>query len=361
MNKRFLVSFLIIGILVYIVPVSAIKIDCLWQCTNRTQPNDDDTLWDYTDAICNEAFTTAQNELGPTVPRGERRYAGQEFRGTWLGTGWSAWWHNALDYCVDRGLWRNATRNGAWPGQLTFGGANVVTFEVGAPPDLDIEELEFDGCNAGRVCIRGRAFAGVTWTMNSPFIYFEGMPDGVYDVQIHSESESFETDPQFNRDNGWNVSVSNGQYAVDSEKIDHLFYELETPTLTLSRSGKNFEGADALLDYLEDSDFFDRLGFSEIEKENSLNYVESNLPNKSHYFLTVLDRESIEDISNITVSDSSGMQLEVLRKYFAIYPSRVQVPARGDLVFPIIAPAQGPLVKEYGEIIVKPDMHVFWK
>ena len=334
--------------------VSAEKIACPWKCTfNDTA--EEDNLWDYTEGICIDAFT--DGTIGPEIPKGQPAYGGQEWNGLLLGTDWSGWWHNILNYCVERGHWANAMRNGAWPGAFQYGPGNIATFQIASGgPDIVSEDLELDGCNEGSVCIKGRSLQTVTRTMNSPFLYFNDLPDGAYSVRIKSDSKSFNTDPDFNAKNGWDITINN-------EQREHLFYELETLGVTLSMNGKSFKGDDALFDYLENKDFFTKLGFTETEKQNSLEYIRDNLPSKPYYYLTILDENSIESVSGLEIRDNNESLIEVVRRYFAIYPTRIPVEPNGDLSFPLYTPSSSliPYVKDYGEIIFKPDMQVFWR
>ena len=128
-------------------------------------------------------------------------------------------------------------------------------------------------------------------------------------------------------------------------------------------NGKSFKGDDALFDYLENKDFFTKLGFTETEKQNSLEYIRDNLPSKPYYYLTILDENSIESVSGLEIRDNNESLIEVVRRYFAIYPTRIPVEPNGDLSFPLYTPSSSliPYVKDYGEIIVKPDMQVFWR
>ena len=325
------------------------NIECPWNC--RSGANDS---WDHSIEIC-EAFGT------PPLPPGGcgahcRSLNGLEFTIDWTGA-----WYNMVNFCRMHGIWTNILLRGQeFPGTLIYGGGNDISFQVGGI-ELELEELELDGCNEGRVCFRQKPGAEFTLAFNSPFIYFEGVDDGSYQVRIDSHSIDYATDPSFNAQDGWDVEVRNKRLGVGDKDVDHLFYELETPRVTLSRNGKNFESREALVNYLENSDFFDRLGLDQKQKQNSLGYVLENLIDKPYYYLTVLDTESVEELSQLSVTDSSGEPVETLRKYFTVYPSFVPVETTGGLVFPEIEQSDDPLVKEYGELIVKPHVTVFWK
>jgi hypothetical protein len=128
--------------------------------------------------------------------------------------------------------------------------------------------------------------------------------------------------------------------------------------IDLSRNGTNFDSKEALTAFLEESTFFESLHMTNEEKQNSLDYLLPRLPDSPNYYLTVLTDDAVNSLSQLSVSPKPE---QLVRTYYAIYPTKVPVQVDGSLEFPDTFDERVPTVKEYGEIIVKPDMYVFWK
>lgn len=201
----------------------------------------------------------------------------------------------------------------------------------------------------------------VFWEKPSPFIYFYNAPEGEIDVTVDSQLDSFAPLPAFNQDNGWDLTVKDSVLSLDGTEVDHVFYELALNKIALTRNGRNFASKDEVIEYLTDSDFLTRLGFSEQEKNNSLNYLIPKIEEASdneYYYLTVLEEDSIAESSNLTVTPTPD---KIDRKYFAVYPSSVPVTTTGDFVFPEVEEVKGFTVKETGEFLINSSMFVFFK
>ena len=82
------------------------------------------------------------------------------------------------------------------------------------------------------------------------------------------------------------------------------------------------------------------------------------MPAASSYYLTILTPEAISEISD-TVIDPNPETL--IRRYFAIYPTETPVLTAAGLDYPEVELDQGFTVRDYGEIIITPDMFVLWQ
>ena len=196
----------------------------------------------------------------------------------------------------------------------------------------------------------------------SPFVYLYSAPEGEISVTLDSELDSFSPKPAFTASNSWEVDSSNGELSVAGKSADHLFYELALNKIELSRNGRNFTSKAELTSFLKDSDFLSKLGFSEAEINNSLEYllpqieITADMP---YYYLTVLDEEAIAKVSTITVTPEPST---VLRQYFAVYPTMTPVQASGEFTF--ASPketASGFVVKETGELLLDGTVFVTFK
>lgn len=199
------------------------------------------------------------------------------------------------------------------------------------------------------------------WGGLTPFVYLYNAPDGEVAVTLDSTLDRFTAEPSFTRSAGWDVSIINGELLVENQRVDHLYYELELPRIELTRNGRNFDSRKALVSYLNESDFLTRLGLSEIEKANSLGYINEAVyaePESNYYYLTVLDEETIRDTSSLQVIPAPET---MVRQYFAVYPTRVPVTTSGDFVFPKTVEPSGFMVKETGEFLLNDKIFVTFK
>jgi hypothetical protein len=164
--------------------------------------------------------------------------------------------------------------------------------------------------------------------------------------------------PQFNIENGWELENKDWKLFVEWEQQEYLFYELAYNSITLTRNWRNFTTKEELIDFLNNSDFFSKLGFTEEQKNNSINYVIPKIEESSNYYLTILDNNSVENISKLNISPTPD---NVYRAYFAIYPTTNKVKTNWDIIYPINTLKNGNFnVVETWEIYVK-DMIVLWK
>jgi hypothetical protein len=227
----------------------------------------------------------------------------------------------------------------------------------------------FTATQSGAFTLIGQSVANTVQTYNvqtwwekpSPFIYLYNAPEGDISVTLDSQLDSYAPLPAFNQDNGWNLSVEDSVLSLNGEEVDHLFYELALNKISLTRNGRNFDSKEGLIEYLRDSDFLSRLGFSEKEKENSLGYIIPEIEesqDSAYYYLTVLEDTSIAEVSTLSVNPVPD---KVIRQHFAVYPSAVPVATIGDFVFPAVEEVEGFTVKETGELLINSDMFVFFK
>lgn len=212
-----------------------------------------------------------------------------------------------------------------------------------------------------RVRIPSQGDGGGASDADSPFIYFQNPPEGDISLTLDSELDTYYPKPSFNTEQGWLVNVEGGDMTLSGEEVDNLFYELEVSKLTLSRNGRNFSSKDELVEYLQHSDFLDNLGFTEIEKQNALGYFLPKLKKAEdapHYYLTILTDEAIAEISQLSVEPAPE---NIIRQYFAVYPSVVPVATVSDFTFPMQTTSDGFTVKETGEFLVKDSTQVFFE
>jgi hypothetical protein len=281
------------------------------------------------------------------------------------GIGWTAWWVGLANYCQANGWWTSSNSQ-----SIAYGDTSTLTFTVaqniqGTGGTYSVNLLAKD-TTAGVVRMQGNYAAttipgGQTVTspsFNSPFIYMN-VPDGNYSVRLNS-SENLYTSvtPAFTENATWNTAVKDHKLSVTGKEYEHLFYELATPKIALTRYGLNFDSKDALVAYLKDSDFFGKLSMSETEKNNSLEYLLPRLPAAQNYYLSVMTDESVAALSTVTVDP---VPQKLVRTYYVVYPTAAPVATTGGLSFTAKDVSGGSVVKEYGEIIVKPEMYVFWK
>ena len=195
---------------------------------------------------------------------------------------------------------------------------------------------------------------------NTPFLYLQNPPNGNISVNIDSERNKYYPKPDFNQENGWLVESKDDKLSVNGEEKDNLFYELETSKITLNRNGKNFSSKDEIIDYLNNSDFLTKLGFSEEEKNNSLEYFIPKLKeseDNNYYYLTILSDKSVENISTLSINPKPD---NIVRQYFAVYPTPVPVKTNGEFKFPENKTTNEFTAKETGEFLVEEPMQVFF-
>lgn len=266
---------------------------------------------------------------------------------------WTSWWKGLSDYCMKEGYWSdsNASRlpdvNTSATIRFTIAGtAGDKTYDSAIlksdPTMLSVEGLEST--------TRGRGARTLTSpTFNSPFIYLRNQV-GEVAIKLRSVWNQYQSQqPAFNQAAGWVVSEA---------REEPLFYELGLKEVTLSRQGRVFMSKDELVDYLVYGDFFDRLGFSATEKENSLGYLLPKLSTAPYYYLSILSDEAV---SAISIPEIEPQPDTFVRRYFAVYPTQSPVLVSGDLNFPSVVSDEGFTVRDYGEIIVTPDMFVLWQ
>ncbi len=211
--------------------------------------------------------------------------------------------------------------------------------------------------------LRGRALGALVLSLyNSPFIYFENLPTSEVSVVINSKLNEYLPKPFFNQKDGWVIKSKGDKISISEKEEEHLFYELAINEINLNRNGKNFSSKTEIVYFLKNSDFLEKLGFSETEKKNSLDYFLPKIQSakdRNYYYLTVLSESAIEKISSLNIKPKPE---DLVRQYFALYPTDVPVKTEGDFVFPGMMHNEdnGFLVKETGEILVHPFMLVFW-
>lgn len=225
-----------------------------------------------------------------------------------------------------------------------------------------LSDFSLQGYTAGGGATRAVPWSRSAWDKPSPFIYLQNAPDGKVSVSLDSKLDKFFPAPAFNDTNSWEVVSEGGELTLEGEPVDHLFYELSLNKLELSRQGQNFDSKESLTSFLKDSDFLSELGFSEQEKENSLNYLLPQIAHsktENYYYLTILDEETVESVSTLDINPAPE---QVVRQYFAVYPSAVPVTTTGDFIFPTQPKeTDGFVVKETGELLLGDSMFVTFK
>jgi len=198
---------------------------------------------------------------------------------------------------------------------------------------------------------------------DSPFIYIQNAPQGQILVSLVSQFNKYSPNPSFNEQSGWLLDSQDGKLTLDGKSQDKLFYELEISKLTLNRNGKNFSSKEDLTQYLQNSDFLTKLGFTDEQKKNSLGYFLPKLnetENKNFYYLTILSDQSITEISQLSIKPTPK---EIIRQYFAVYPTNVEVKSTGNFIFPEKPQIDATdfTAKETGEFLVQKGMQVFFE
>jgi hypothetical protein len=355
-------------------PTGATKLVCPWECG--------ESYW-YPDGfyaipeMCSEADIMV-DDIRASISRGNNSWgndsvysAGERvsWDGLWVwqkynittGIGWTAWWVGLANYCTALGTWESSNAS-----EISYGDTTSLTFtiEAGAAGNggyladllaLTNNTIRMQGRYSSSTSNGGTVTSP---TFNSPFIYFD-VADGDYSVTLDSEWDKYQSvAPAFTSAAAWDVDVRDSVATVAGAQYSHLFYELAMHKIDLTRNGKNFNTKEELVTYLKESDFFAQLGMTDVEKSNSLEYLLPKLPDAPYYYLTILEGEAIDALSTITISPTPE---QLLRTYYAVYPTTSPVKVDADLQFSQTPIKHGSVVKEYGEIIVKPEMYVFWK
>ncbi len=138
-------------------------------------------------------------------------------------------------------------------------------FQVNSPQYRIIDPLSLYGTKATLIYEDSYSY---NW--NSPFIYLHYPPTETISLSLKSALDHYSPKPAFNQKNGWLVNSKNGQISVNGKEQKHLFYELAVNKITINRNGRNFSSREAVISFLQNSDFLTNLGFSEEEKKNSL-------------------------------------------------------------------------------------------
>lgn len=199
-------------------------------------------------------------------------------------------------------------------------------------------------------------------TLSCPHLYPHNTPAGTVSITPDSDLDIFKTEQPFTLGNTWLLSSADGEVSLDGEEVDHLFYRLAIEDLTLSRNGRNFSSKVEIIDYLKYSDFLSNLGFSAEERTNSLETIIGDIeanPASPYYYLTALDEASINQVSKLVIDPAP---VDLIRSYFAVYPTPVPVKTEGDFIFPAIKTIGTEYtVKETGELLLGPDTFVSFK
>ena len=207
------------------------------------------------------------------------------------------------------------------------------------------------------------SYLNLSRNLESPFIYFTGIPKRNVSLSLSSKLDKYYPKPDFNIKNGWVFkSGDDNKIYLDGRLRDNLFYELAVDRVVLSRSGVNFSSKSGLVEYLLNSDFLERLNFSDDQKKNSLDYFLpklSEVDDKNFYYLTILSDNSIDGISQMNINPRPE---NLQRRYFAVYPTDVEVMSTGNFVFPEIQDESTSFtIKETGEFLIQPDVQVFFE
>lgn len=354
----------------YPTPNDAVKLVCPWECG--------ESFWfpqGY--YIVKEMCTKPELFLGDLAADGRGNDVYAKFKagnvtdnvawdGLWnwhrykitTGIGWSGWWVGLANYCVENKFWKNSTA-----ASVTNRAEQTLTFVVSSATEdaytaklLEKSKvnLRMQGSNKP---VEDKTF--VSPSFNSPFIYFKNFQDGAYRINIKTDGFSFQNvEPNFTDATGWDIDVRNQNISTNGQEIKHLYYEVNPSQITLTRNGKNFSSRDELIHFLNESDFFDNLLFTQEEKNNSLAYILPRIGNAKNYYLTILDRATVEEISQVEVIPQPE---HVDRVYYAIYPTQNKVAVYGDLLYPERMIDNKSRVQEYGELIVDSSLYVFWK
>jgi hypothetical protein len=269
----------------------------------------------------------------------------------------TSWWKWVSIYCMHEWYWASswaANLNDIWEWKsftFTIKTTWPYKWELVWKNDYDYVSVKWSQSSTTKTI--------TSPTFNSPFIYFKNLPTWNIKLNIDSEWQNYTNEtPTFNADNWWNLLSDWKSVSVDNQKTDKLFYELALKKVELTRNWKNFASKEELVSFLRSSDFFDKLWFSEGQKEDSLNYILPKIWEAKNYYLTILEDTSINNISKLNVFPTPN---NIVRKYFAIYPTSLPVKTYGDIVYPQIGNENGFTIYENGEIYLDNDTFVIWK
>ncbi len=277
---------------------------------------------------------------------------------TWIW--WTWWWVWLSDYCIWEWYWvsSNADNIRYWKTQTLIFTMKEESDEVYTSEVLEKKDWE-------SITIKWKSNKKVstkkisTPSFNSPFIYFENAPKEIIEIKINSVFNNYKPIPEFNWNNSWILELNNDKISVNWEEKNNLFYELDLSQVDLNRNWRNFSSKDDLIDFLTNWYFFEKMWFTQIQKENSLNYLLPQIEESKNYYLTILSDESISKISQIKFSQKPE---EFIRKYFAIYPTNTLVKTNWDLIYPDKLKNNNQFrVIETWEIYIKSNMFVFWE
>lgn len=195
---------------------------------------------------------------------------------------------------------------------------------------------------------------------NTPYIYSQWIKEMNWvNIELKSEKNNyFNLIPNFNVYNGRRFDIKDDKFLIDNKELDYLYYELETPEITFNRNWILFDWKEKIIEYLNNSDFFNKLWFNETEKNNSIIAIVKWLEDKNnkYYYLNLLSDSAMEDI----VKNNINTDVKVIRKYIGIYPTDNNIPNNWKFVFPTNNISWEHL-KDYWEIIVNGNMMVFWE
>lgn len=296
-----------------------------------------------------------------------------KWRGSDLAQGtWTKWWKGWSKSCMDWGYFSqsNASSLSNWQDSAN------ITFTLKKKTTTTNTSYSYSGTLLKKeknksLSMRGNKHTYTSYStsysyktlttpsFNSPFIYFQNTPNTPFDVKVVSEFNNYKEAPEFSEKNTWSGELKDDQMILDGQSHDHLFYELDVNKVDLNRNGKNFDTQESLEAFLQNSDFFDKMGMTEEQKINSLEYLLPNIPESPNYYLTILSDQSVNKLSQLEFSKDPE---QFIRKYFAVYPTKTPVKTFGDLVYPEYREESNDFtVIETGEILIQPEMFVFWE
>lgn len=278
------------------------------------------------------------------------------------GIGWTGWWVGLANYCEGNGYWSSSNK-----ALIEFGDTATLTFTIAERTDgtgtygvdllaKTVEVLRMEGKYAAGGTIAAQTVTSPNF--NSPFIYLD-VPDGSYKVALKSGLDLYnDVSPGFTGNNEWKVNVEEGVSSVEGVPQEHLFYEFAMNKIDLNRNGVNFSSKSEMIEFLNESEFFSNLHMTAVEKQNSLGYLLTRLEEAENYYLTILSDDSVSDLVSISVEPAPE---QLVRTFYAVYPTASPVSTEGGLIYPEKFSESKSTVKEYGEIIINPEIYVFWK
>ncbi len=277
---------------------------------------------------------------------------------TWI---WWTWWWVALsNYCIVEWFWEssNASHIKYWNTQtlvFTMKEETNWIFLSEVLEKKDGESITIKWVSSKKISTKKIS----TPSFNSPFLYFENAPKEEIQVSIDSDFNNYKSIPDFNSNNSWKWKLDWNKISINWKENDKLFYELDLSQINLNRNWMNFSSKKELLEFLESSDFFNNMWFTKEQKQNTLDYILPQIQDSPYYYLTILSDNSVEKISQI---DFSIKPDNFIRKYFAIYPTKTHVKISWDIIYPEINNNNNEFkIIETWEILVKPNMHIFWE